>query len=144
MSLELHPDSHTHGLPSEIIAYVLERFADREGFFRETIELPESLPMLSCGLFGPAMGEGTVTLATYTVRGKRSYASRVTSRTPRPTRLLTVIAGPHDGRACVLYTVHGGPIAPREPGDPAIASWEELVKAREFWAEHALSVYCAE
>lgn len=75
-------------------------------------------------------------------------------------RLVTVIAGPHTAcpaggactgatcadydshveHACVLYTAYGGPQAPREPGDPSIKSWEELVASREFWSQHALLV----
>ncbi len=61
------------------------------------------------------------------------------ARPNRPTRTLTVIAGPSDGKACVLYTSYGGPCAPREPGDPGIPNWEGVQEARAFWAEHALA-----
>ena len=46
---------------------------------------------------------------------------------------------PCDEHACILYTSYGGPKAPREPGDLTIESWEAIVEAREFWAQHALS-----
>jgi len=141
MSLEIHKHSHLHGLPHEILSYILVRFRDRDGYFIETFELPANLPMLSCGLFGPIMGDVPVALVTYGVRGARTYASRLTAHTPRPTHIVTVIAGPHDGRMCVLYTVHGGPPAPREPGDPTIGTWDELLRSRAFWEQHALSEY---
>lgn len=69
-------------------------------------------------------------------RGTRTYTSHLCDRPPRPTRLVTVIAGPHGDDACVLYTAFGGPLAPQEPGDPGCKDVEASTK---FWAEHALS-----
>jgi hypothetical protein len=55
---------------------------------------------------------------TYVARGERTWKSRtVTLDKPRSSRLVTVIAGPHDGEPCVLFTAYGGPTAPREPAD---------------------------
>ena len=54
---------------------------------------------------------------------------------------MTVVAGPHDGHPCVLYTAYGGPIAPREPWDPALTDTLgiDLAASLTFWREHALS-----
>lgn len=58
------------------------------------------------------------------------------ARAPRQVRTVTVIAGPHDGQPCVLFTAFGGPLAPQEPGDPGC---KDPDASRAFWAEHALS-----
>lgn len=131
--------SHTdHGLAPTVIDYILARFADRSAFFIETIEIPEGLPSASCGLYGPIVGDAPVPEAdvSYHVRGTRDWSSRMVDRSPRPTRTLTVIAGPHNGDPCVLYTAFGGPLAPQEPGDPKCANPEA---STSFWAQHALA-----
>lgn len=71
-------------------------------------------------------------------RGDRSWESRLVRATPVQTRLVTVVAGPHDGSPCVLYTAYGGPQAPREPGDPNIRDDAERKACVAFWSEHAL------
>lgn len=142
MSLTLAAASHLdHNLTPEHVAWLLAQFADKDAFFIATVELPENLAPLECGLYGPTVGDEPVAEAdvTYAIRGARKCASRMTARPVRPTRLVTVIAGPHEDKPCVLYTAYGGPAAPREPGDLTIPSWEEIQKARAFWAEHALS-----
>lgn len=165
----LHPESHTdHHLTPDQVDYILTRFREREAFFIETVELPEELGTVMCGLHGPAMGDAPVEdwEVTYAVRGGRAGPSRLCDRPIRQTRLLTVIAGPHeepcafcrgtgwgergslpircnctDGKvshACILYTAYGGASAPREPWDPSL---DEAGKAESvaFWATHALS-----
>lgn len=118
--MQRHPESHfDHGLTAAQVDHILTRFADRSAFFVETFDLPEDLGTVPCGLFGPLVGdapvaEGDVTRAP---RGTRPYASRLVDRTPRATRTVTVIAGPHDGHACIVYTAFGGPVTPQEPGD---------------------------
>lgn len=150
MALEITPESHLdHGLLPEHIAFIRERFANRTGFFRETIAIPFWLPPLMCGLYGPAMGDPPVRVALCAVRDKRNYTSRVVSLPKRPTSILTVIGGhppvkengPHavDSSRCVLYTAFGGPLTPREPGDPAIVEIEDLKESVLFWSNHALS-----
>lgn len=42
------------------------------------------------------------------------------------------------GSTTILYTAFGGPLAPREPGDPDLPA-EERAESEAFWAEHALS-----
>ena len=139
--LKILPVSHTdHSLTPAHLNWILTHFADREWFFVETVELPPELPDLDCGLHGPLVGDPPVpeTEVTYLARGGRPGASRLCSRPSRPTRLLTVIAGPEGDDACVLYTAFGGPVAPREAWDPGLSP-EEVAESQAFWAAHALS-----
>ena len=152
-----HKDSHLdHGLTDAQVAHIFERFADRDGFFIETITLPEELGTVPCGLYGPKMGDASTQECSraptiYRVRGPgvspyacvwqdkrgtRTWQSNLISLPPRPTREVTVIAGPHDGESCVLFTAFGGPLTPQEPGDPGCKDVEASAK---FWSEHALS-----
>lgn len=160
-----HKDSHLdHNLTEAQVNFILERFADRAGFFIETVELPADLGTVPCGLFGPVMGDMPVVEGAgdvyYRKRGVRAYESRLVDRDPRPTNKLTVIAGPHDGHDCVLFTAFGGPVSPKEPGDikaqieqvrhdptldelpkaQKLAALEQnLIDSMAFWREHALS-----
>ena len=141
-----------HSLHARQIAFIQDRFANRDAFFIETVELPEELGTVPCGLVGPAVGHRPVDEleVRYVVRGDRKCASRVMldrGLTQPQVRTVTVIAGPagkDDGLGedypCVLYTAYAGPQAPREPGDPNVSSWEELQASRAFWAQHALIV----
>lgn len=132
-----------HGLAEEAIAYILGRFHDRDSFFIESIELPESVGgSAGCALYGPAMsdspiGEDEVQLRR---RGDREYMSRMIDKPMRPTRTITVIAGPTDEERCILYTAFGGPVAPREPGDPDLVDPADIEESAKFWSEHALSL----
>lgn len=134
--MQITKDSHLdHGLPEAVVTLIAERFAGRSAFFIETVELPDHLPPVPCNLHGPATGEPPVNDAeAYPLRrGDRAWASRMCDRPPAMVRQVTVIAGPHGDAPCVLYTAYGGPLAPREVGDPE--STEDSVA---FWAEHAL------
>lgn len=168
-----------HNLTAGQLAFIKERFQEREGFFIETFELPKELGTVECILVGPMVGMRPISEddVEYMVRGNRKTASRMWlgpvngNHFIQPTlplrgiptkpaaRVITVIAGPHkvtcgcklsgrrdcieceghgDVNETVLYTAYGGPCAPREPGDPNIKSWDELLESRKFWAEHAL------
>lgn len=166
----LHPESHTdHHLRPTQVDHILSRFQKQEGFFVETFEFPEELGTVLCGLHGPIMGNLPIgdEEVSMEVRGNRAGPSRICNRYPQPTRLVTVIGGPHE-EACptckgtgrvpeqrasqgwcqycrggrlardILYTAYGGPCAPREPWDPSL---DEVGKAESvaFWATHALS-----
>lgn len=140
--LEVHKDSHLdHGLTAAHLQMVLTRFADREGFFIETFEIPADLAPLRCALHGPAMGDEPIPESECSY-SQRDSGGRVRQcrRAPRETRLMTVIAGPHDGLGCVLYTSFGGPQAPRAPGDEDLKEEADIAESREFWSRHALSV----
>jgi hypothetical protein len=143
-TLKVHPASHVDHVGSDIIDSVLAKFADRSGFFIESFELPEG-QTVECGLYGPACGDAPVTDAAVRMEARpgRENLSRLIDLPMRPTRTLTVIAGPtkdEDGteHACVLYTVYGGPVAPREPTDPTLPDHEREA-SEAFWAEHALA-----
>jgi hypothetical protein len=139
--LTICKDSHLdHELSLDQLRWVLETFADRSGFFIETVELPVELGGLSCGLYGPLMGDESVPEGevVYKPRGGREGASRLCPREPRRVRRVTVIAGPHEDLDCVLYTVYGGPCAPKEPTDPTLKD-EEREASEAFWKEHALA-----
>jgi hypothetical protein len=146
--MQQHKESHLdHGLSPAVVDYIFKRFADRQAFFIETFELPEEYGTVPCGLYGPAMGDGPIMdLHTesspywapyYAKRGNREYASRVINKGARPTRMVTVIAGPHEEHACILYTAFGGPITPKEPNDPTLAP-DKREESEKFWREHAL------
>ena len=140
--LVITKDSHMdHGLSSEIISYILEKFGRKEGFFIETITLPRKLGEVPCGLYGPIMGDPPVPLDEVRMvkRPKRSGPTPMIDLPPRPTRKLTVIAGPHEEFDTLLFTAFGGPLAPREPHDPDITDEEEREASAEFWSMHALS-----
>lgn len=94
-----HNDSHVdHDLTAEQLRYLLDHFADRNSFFLETIELPEQLGTVPCGLWGPIMGDSPISDAEvhHARRGTREWTSRLVDRPMRPTRKVTVIAGPHE------------------------------------------------
>lgn len=140
MALKITNESHLdHGLSQKMVEELVRRFADRNGFFIETITVPPG-EKLECGLYGPVMGDPPVpeSEVEYVVRGGRKGPSRLVPWVKRPTNKLTVIAGPDGDDACVLYTAFGGPSAPREPWDPGLdeAGREE---SKKFWAEHALT-----
>jgi hypothetical protein len=136
-----HKDSHLdHQLTSEHVKFVLGLDPSAHGDPSEpvrtfTVEMPEHLAPLPCGLYGPKMGDEPVAEAdvTYAVRGKRKGESRLVARPMRESRLLAVVAGPHDGHDWVLFTSYGGPVMPRE------AFEDDSEETKEVWGEHALS-----
>jgi hypothetical protein len=147
MALKITKDSHVdHGLTSEVLDHIKERFADRDAFFIETFQLPVELGKVFCGLYGPLMGDDPVPedIVYYGIRDGRKVATRMIQAPYRMVRTLTVIAGPHGEDSCVLYTAFGGALTEREPGDPDIKSLEDLEKSRKCWAEHALADPCGD
>lgn len=165
--MKKHNASHfDHGLDKDQIAFLMERFADRDAFFIETVELPEQLGTVPCGLHGPLVGGAPVeeSEVTYAKRGTRAWNSRLVDRPLQSVRTVTVIAGPHeetctrcDGtggigewkaripcscdhgkikHTCIVYTMYGGPLAPQEPDDPGC---KDVPASRTFWSVHALS-----
>lgn len=134
--------SHTdHGLTERHLQYLQFAFKGRTSFFRETIYFPGELEQIPCALYGPAVGDDPIAekKVTYERRGDRPNLSRMIDKKSRPTRQVTVIAGPHEGEPCVLYTAFGGPLAPKEPGDPSLTEEEQIKEAEEFWKQHALA-----
>jgi hypothetical protein len=141
MTITKHKDSHVdHSLTEAQLAYILGLNAKENELTIQTVELPEDLGTVPCGLVGPAMGDAPVTSDQVTLknRGERPYKSRLIAQAPRQTRMVTVISGPHDGNPCVLFTAFGGPVTPKEPGDLSIKSDSERLESEQFWSEHAL------
>jgi hypothetical protein len=139
--LKILPASHVdHALTQEHLDFLLTRYADRDGSFIDTVELPAHLGPLPCGIHGPIMGDEPVgdDECQLAPRGTRTNLSRLCGREPRLVRQMTVIAGPHAGEACVLYTSYGGPLAPKEPTDPTLKDSERQA-SEDFWKVHALS-----
>lgn len=137
--MQLHKDSHLdHGLTQGQLDFLLAAFVGRTAFFVETIELPTELGTVPCSLYGPSMDDEPVPEVTvsYAQREGRSWPTRFLLRPMRPTRRVTVVAGPHDGQPCVLYTAYGGAAAPQEPGDPGC---RDRAASEAFWAQHALA-----
>lgn len=139
--MKITADSHSdHSLTQEQLDYLAKRFADRDSFFIETVGLPTRLGTVPCALHGPLVGDAPVpeTEVVYETRGDREGASRLCDREPRQWHCITVIAGPHNGESCVLYTAFGGPLTPKEPTDPTLTE-DERAESQTFWAQHALS-----
>lgn len=136
------PESHVdHGLTRAQLeaALALVQLGD-DPVTVATVELPEDVGTVPCGLYGPIMGDAPVpdSETFYAPRGSREGMSRMTRRPMRQTRTITLIVGPHEGFRHVLYTAFGGPAAPREPWDPTLSVDEER-ESLAFWAEHALA-----
>ena len=136
----LHKESHTDHYSPTVINHILTLFKDREGFFIETFELPENFGTSPCHLHGPTTGEEPVSDAEAEMRTRegREGLHRMCDREPGQTQVCTVIAGPHDGEDCVLFTVYPGPLAPKSPNDPSLKE-EEKAESTKFWDAHALS-----
>ena len=137
-----HESHLDHAISTKQLDWILESFKNASGFSLTTLELPQEMGTVPCGLHGPAMGDVPVPEREvfYKTRGSRTTKSRMCSRLVRQTRMLTVIVGPDEaGHDCVLYTTYGGPQAPREPSDPGIKTDSERKEAEDFWSEHALS-----
>lgn len=139
--LAITADSHLdHGLAAAHLRHILAHFHDRTSFFLVTLELPPELEPLLCGLYGPLMGDPPILDAEVALEARpgRQWPSRLVDRPKRLSRLLTVVAGPHEDIPCLLYTAYAGPEAPREPGDFSLSP-EAKQRAREFWSAHALA-----
>jgi hypothetical protein len=146
--LIITPESHLdHGLTPAHVAWLLERFKERNEFFIETLTMPADLPALDCALYGPTMGDEPIAedRVHYVVRPGRKVATRALFAPLRKTHEISIIAGPDGPDACVLYTSYGGPVAPREPGDQSIALEPSklpasLIEVHLFWSTHALTL----
>jgi deoxycytidine triphosphate deaminase len=56
--MKIHADSHLdHNLTPAHVAFLRSHFAGKTGFFIETVILPHELSDLTCGLYGPTMGQ---------------------------------------------------------------------------------------
>lgn len=138
------PESHTdHGIRDAQRDYVLGALdglteADvRGGAVVRTIELPAQLGTVPCGLHLNVPDAECY----HAARGDRPYTSRMCRRSPRAVHEVTAVVVWHKSQI-VLATMHGGPAAPREPGDPGLPE-SERAESEEFWSRAALSDYAA-
>lgn len=138
----VHASHLDHNLTMAQLRFILKTFSERSEFFVESLELPEGLGTLECGLYGPKMGDEPIISAEYVQREGRNWKSRCIKAPKRQTRIITVVAGPYKELPCVLYTVYGGPAMPREATDPALdtAPSSEAFDSREAWEVHALAI----
>lgn len=165
-----HRDSHVdHGLSEAQLRYLLDRFADREGFFIETLTLPLDLGTAPCGLYGPVVGDPAVREdeVTYARRGARAWDSRLVDLPARQQREVTVIAGPHEGTCttcegkllglgvadgCVgcdhcgstgklkhACVLYTAFGGPLAPQEPGDPGCKDPAASAAFWREHALA-----
>lgn len=158
MRLCIHESSHRdHGLSHAHLDFIVEvvsnpathgglirrvDYSPIDGIHVYEIDLEDCLSPLRCALHGPIMGDERIIDEECTMenRGARAWTSRLCQRPSRETRIVTVIAGPHDGHPLVMYTAYAGPTAPREPGDPALkVDSAEHYESAMFWRAHALS-----
>ena len=146
--ITIHKDSHIdHGIGSEVLADILKHFEDRTGSFIATVNLKDVTSLVSevpCSLIGPATYNTPVSEeeVIYKPRPGQSYSSRLLKdgdKQATSSDVVTIICGEHDGNPCVLFTAFGGPLAPKEPGDPTLKP-EEREASEKFWKEHALAV----
>lgn len=122
------------------IAYIVDMLAHVEDTDIFTITLPSKLPTISCGLFGPILGDDPIpeSKVIYGKRGTRDWLSRMVNRPLRQTNIITAIVGPYRNDPCILYTAFSGPAAPREEGDSALRvlkileRWEFIHRPREI------------
>lgn len=137
--------THTdHGLQPEHWDFLQQMAAEHQGGpMIKTFDLPEHVPDALNGLHGPSVGDAPVLdHETFPLkRGERPYDDRGVDRPLRPSRKLSVVAVPEfrpgqDPNGLVAFTAHGGPLAPQHPLDP---NNRDVVAARKFWAEHALT-----
>ena len=137
-----------HGLAPEHLAFIQQCILDHTeqlgltGFLLTTVTMSDWLPALDCGLHGPRMGDPVVPEddVFYHVRGSRKWASRLCDRPARPSHQMTIIAALDVSLKTVnVITAFGGPLAPKEPGDPTLMTMDEILESRKFWSEHALS-----
>ena len=136
----LHQKSHTDHISKKILVWVMHHFREKKAFFTETVQIPDGLPAVTCGLYGPLMGDDPVPEeeVRYQVRDGREWPSRLVNKPMRLTREITIIGGPYESLTCILYTAFGGPLAPREPGDPTLDQ-DQRAESEAFWKTHALS-----
>lgn len=163
-----HKESHLdHGLSGAQVDYIMERFADRQSFFIETLTLPRELGTIPCGLYGPEMGDSPIgdSEVTYEPRGSRAWNSRLIDLPTRQQHQVTVIAGPHeepcwhcDGSGGIgewkaripCGTCDHGKVkhacilytafgGPLAPQEPGDPGCKDPEASAAFWREHALS-----
>jgi len=109
-----------------------------QGFFIIQVDIPRELGTVKNALYGPAAGDAPVpeSVVSYRPRGDRPWSDRVVDWPARQVGYVQTI-GKREGDDFELWTIFGGPNAPRNPGDPAN---EDPEGSRKWWSQHALSL----
>ncbi len=97
--MKKHAKSHMdHGFSAALWDHIFERYADKKEFFIDTFEVPPGHGTVTNELYGPSAGDPPVpeSEVVYGKRGNRAWDSRLVLKPKRPTRLVRVIAGPHE------------------------------------------------
>lgn len=135
-----HRSHLDHGLTADQYSYIAQvcEAEGLKGLFITTIQLPDDMGTVPCGIHGPLMGDEPVPEEEvhYVKRGSRPYQSRMCRRPERQVRQITVVGDKHYPDEFVLRTAWGGIQALQEPDDP---SCRDIEASKKFWAEHALS-----
>jgi hypothetical protein len=154
-----YPTHNDHGINSKQLALVQEcltQIPQKDGFFIQEIEIPDTAGPVICGLYGPVMGDEPIDNEDVAMirRGNRPYKDRTVCRPFRLSNIVQVIGIKatrqymSNARAVAevhynLFTVFGGPLAPKNPNDLSLTN-DEIEEARSFWAVHALSRFPAD
>lgn len=129
-----------HGISESTIEQVLATLKPG-GFFATTTELPSDHVEILSALYGPSAGDGVVQECDveYVRRSPDRPLSRMINAPKRPTRKLTLIGTVNEAGELTIFTAYGGPLAPREPGDPTLETESDKAEAHAFWSTHALA-----
>ena len=134
-----------HGITGDQINHIQEALVKNteNGFFMTEIIIPEELGTVPCSLYGPLMDDGDVPRAAVKMIKRsedRPADPLLVGFKTRPVDYVQVI-GIRDMKAdsFQLFTIYGGPAAPRNPLDESIETDKERLEAQEFWASHALA-----
>lgn len=129
-----------HGITDAQMQHVQAQLADTTGFFIRQVSIPAELGSVPCGLYGPSMGDGAVPRDAVKMLKRsddRPADPILVGFKTRPVDHVQAI-GIAEGDEVKLFTVYGGPLAPRNPNDPSIETDEERAEAKAFWDAHAL------
>ena len=154
--MKIIKESHLdHGVPENIVSWVLEKHSDVSGFIKTTVTMCPGMGEVDNALYGPVCGDQPIpeNQVSYDLRGSgRKWNSRFIDKPLRKSNQLTLIAGPVEGHDdIVVYTIHGGPVAAEEIGDlqTKLENTESLLEKKQlavrlnesktFWEQHALS-----
>lgn len=138
--LTIGTESHVHSDIMPNIEWIKEQVSDVPNGF-SIMTLRGAPHPVKSGLYGPSMGDAPIgeDEVLYDKRPGREWESRLIadpSVRMRPTDIVTVIFGPHDGKQKYLYTVYGGAEAPQEVDDPTA---RDIEVSKKFWEQHALT-----
>ena len=119
---------------------------DDGAFVLTVLALPEGVESLPCALYGPEAGDAPVSDSEviFETRGDRAGPSRLIEKPHRDARNMVVI-GLKGGVCFTAYGSRATSPSPMEPWDAerkhaaGQLTAEDVQRARDFWAVHALA-----